>query len=450
MSLTEHVSLTIQANSSGVSRAGFGTPLILSCNAAWAERVRTYTSISAVLADFPITTSPEYLAADAMFAQSPHPERIMIGRAAGKPTQRYTLSVAAVRNSYTYTIYVKGQGVTPTTVSYTSDGTATDAEIVGNLVSALNAVTGKNFTATGAASPFAITGDAAGNWFSVEVASIADLSIQQDHAEPATTLATDLSAINAENSGWYGLVTLYNSVAYVAAAAAWIESNGPKVYAADVNDSGAATVVEASGTDVLDDIDEANYTRTSGEYYRNPYGFLAARLLGRWLPTEPGSTTPAYLTLAGAVADGTLTDTHRSNISARQASYYKSEAGVDFFWDGKVGDAAVKYLDTRRDLDWLTDDMQKGVFGALVAANAAGNKLGFLDEDIATVEAEVRASLRRAEQRKIVAPGWTVSVPKAASISSTDRSDRVLKNVTFTATYVGAVHTVQILGTVSP
>lgn len=443
MPLSDHVSLTITQDSVGIARAGFGVPLILSVNAAWAERVRSYTSEAAVAADF-VTTSPEYLAAAAMFAQTPHPEKILIGRAVGKPTQRYTLSVAAVRNSYTYSIKVRGQGVTTTTVSYTSDGTATDAEIVGNLVSGLNAVTGKNFTASGASSPFTVTGDAPGNWFSLEVSNIADLSIQQDHAEPATTLATDLNAIKAENNTWYALYTLYNSVAYVTAAMTWVESN-KKIYTPDVNDSNAATLVEASGVDVLDDIDEQNLTRTAGLYYREPANMYGARLLGRFLPADPGSITAAYKTLAGAVADTTLTDTHKTNLSDRQASYYKSEAGVDFNWDGKVGDSSILFLDVRRDLDWLEDDMAKGVFGALVA----NDKLPFTDEGVAVIEAEVRASLRRAEALGIIASGWTVTVPKVSSISASNKALRLLPDVKFAATLAGAIHKVNITGVVS-
>ena len=40
MSLAEHVSLQITQDTVGISRAGFGTPMILSVNATFPERIR--------------------------------------------------------------------------------------------------------------------------------------------------------------------------------------------------------------------------------------------------------------------------------------------------------------------------------------------------------------------------------------------------------------------------
>src|ERR1051326_5022698 len=93
--LSEHVSLTISVDVVSVARAGFGMPLILSCNASFSERVRLYEDLLSLAADFS-TTSPEYRAARAMFSQTPHPEEIAVGRAVGKPTQVYEIHVSAV------------------------------------------------------------------------------------------------------------------------------------------------------------------------------------------------------------------------------------------------------------------------------------------------------------------------------------------------------------------
>ncbi len=167
MALSEHVSLTIQDGTVGVARAGFGIPLILSVNAAWSERVRSYTDIEGVAEDF-ATTTPEYLAASALFSQEPHPETIKIGRAVGKPTIVYTLNVSTVEHSHTYKLLVKGPGITETTVTYAADSATTDGEIVVGLVAALNAVSPNTYIAAGTTSPFTITADSAGTWFSVE------------------------------------------------------------------------------------------------------------------------------------------------------------------------------------------------------------------------------------------------------------------------------------------
>src|SRR5688500_10214682 len=135
--LSEHVSLTITQDTVGMARAGFGVPLILSCNASFSERVRLYSDLPGITDAGFATDSPAYLAAPAAFSQSPHPEQVAIGRAVGKPTQRYKVTVSTVANEHTYTLVVKGEGVTESTVTYTSDGTATDGEICAGLVAAL-------------------------------------------------------------------------------------------------------------------------------------------------------------------------------------------------------------------------------------------------------------------------------------------------------------------------
>ena len=62
MDLSEIITITITKNTRTVARAGFGIPLILSHAPTWTERVRSYTSLTGLAADF-ISTTPEYKAA---------------------------------------------------------------------------------------------------------------------------------------------------------------------------------------------------------------------------------------------------------------------------------------------------------------------------------------------------------------------------------------------------
>ena len=96
--LSDTVTLTITQDSVGLARASFGVPMVLSHNAAFAERVRTYSGILEVADDFD-TDSPEYLAATALFSQSPHPTSLKIGRAANKPTLAYSLLATAANKT---------------------------------------------------------------------------------------------------------------------------------------------------------------------------------------------------------------------------------------------------------------------------------------------------------------------------------------------------------------
>ncbi len=152
--LSTIVDLQITEQSVGITAAGFGVMLILSANATFPERARYYQDTTDASSDGWAATSPEYLAIAAAKAQNPSPPLIGIGRADGaKPTQVYQLGVAAVRDSHAYRANVKGQGVTPTALSITSDSSATKPEIANALLTALNAVVGKNFLATFAPLP---------------------------------------------------------------------------------------------------------------------------------------------------------------------------------------------------------------------------------------------------------------------------------------------------------
>lgn len=147
--LSEVVNILITQDTVGVPQAGFGVPMFLSHNATFPEHVRYYGGTLEASVDWAVT-SPEYRFINAVFAQSPHPVQAGIGRAASVPTQQYTLAAIVARNSdsRSYKINVEGQGVTPTTAAFTTDSTATIQEIHNGLVLALNAVVGKNFTAT--------------------------------------------------------------------------------------------------------------------------------------------------------------------------------------------------------------------------------------------------------------------------------------------------------------
>ncbi len=536
MALTDYVTLSITQNTVGLTRAGFGTGLLLSYNAAWAERTRTYTQLSDVATDFPIVTGPEYLAASAYFSQSPAPTSLIIGRGALKPQKTVQLSAISPTGSalYPYLLNVKGEGVTSTQVTFTSDASPTDAEWAAGMVTALNAVVGKNFTADGAASPISVRGTNAlvvadiaftaaaateiftstahgmqtgdgpvwlssggampsgvaastdyfviridadtyylattranalagtnlliatdgsgtladvasttrlttGEWFSLEILDVNHMKQTEVTTDPG--VATDLTAITAENPDWYGLMTTYNSVLYGHAAAAYVESAN-KIYVLDSSDTNTVLTAVTNG-DAIDDLKTNAYARTLGMYHPNPASMAAAALLGKCLPFDPGSETWAFKTLAG-VPTYTMTATHRANIVARNGNGYELVAGLNMTFQGKTGDGG--YLDTTRGLDWLRDDMSKAVFGALVGAS----KIPYTDPGIAVIESQVRGSLKRAADRGIlVLSSLVVTVPTAASCSTADKTSRTLNNVKFSATLQGAIHKANIVGVVS-
>ncbi len=450
MALSDHVQLTITLDSVGIARAGFGVPMILSHCADWEELIRYYNTLADVAADFDEGT-PELRAATALFSQSPHPTSIAIGNASSVTVmQQYTVSIRDVRDSFAYKILVKGEGFDDTTITVTSDSAASNDEIVAALVTQLNTVTDKNYTAalvpdSSGNAYLTATGNADCDWFSLEMQDVTALTVAQTHT--VTGLGTALDAILLEDSGWYCLLTHYNSDDYVADAATWVEAN-ERIYVVDTNenDSILTSYNAMSSTDTLANLMDQGYKRTMGGYHPNPAAFFSAAWMGRWLPTEPGSATTKFKTLSGVEAV-TLTGTHRNNLLARRANSYQTVAGRNITWEGTVPSTIYRFLDVTRDIDWLQDDMSKGVFGALAGAD----KVPYTDSGIALVENEVRGSCLRAITKGVFAstPAPVVTAPRIEDVEASDKEDRILRDVKFTGTLAGAIHKVLISGVVS-
>lgn len=532
--LSEHVLLTITVDAISIAVAGFGLPMIPSCNATFPERLRLYEDLPGVTADGFSTTSPEYRGVRAILSQTPHPTQVAIGRMVGKPTQAYQINVSLVGAGDTYQVNAKGDGVTDTTIAYTpladisgtllprttnvltsvangfnlgdgpvrvsnsggalptglavdtnywlipvtadtfsfasskanalastavslsGDGTGTQtirrAEndvICAQLVQGLNAVVGKNYTAaqvTGAGETdyVTVTANAAGGWFSLEVANIALLKIAQTHVEPSPAIAVDLANIQVYNDDWYGVVYPYASDACVKATAAFIESaSSPKIYVADVSQSDAMQLA-VTGGDTADALHTLAYTRTAVMYHPSPADMAGAAWFGAVFPIDPGSDDWKWQTLAG-VNPVPSTTTQRANLRAKCANTYTTISGENTTWEGTT--ASGEFIDTVRGVDWLENDMSVAVFAML--KKSGKKKLPYDNAGIALVEAEVRASLKRAVAAGIINADFVITVPVLSSISPSDKALRRLPGVKWSAVLTGSIHFVSIEGVVS-
>ena len=442
MALSDYVTVAITQTSAGPTLPGFGVPLIPSYTATWTERTRVYNNLAAVAVDFPVTTSPEYRAANAIFAQNPAPSTVMIGRMANKPTKVLSLSALTptTQPNYTYTLQVRGQGFPDQNVTFTSGGAPTDALWAAGIVTALNAVASKNFTAAGAASPVTITGSGAGGWFSVEVINANDMKVSETQADAG--IAADLTAITAENPNWYGFGNTFNSKLCGVACAAYIEANN-RLYVCQSQDT--STILTAAGNgELIDTIKTNAYTRTSGFYHPFPSVFADFAQLGKCLPFTPGSETWKFKTLAG-VPTFPMTATQRTNIVARNGNSYEAVAGINLTFNGMVGSG--NFIDVTRGLDALTSDILTSVFGTMAGAA----KVPYTDAGIAMIETALRGALKRWTDKGVLTSDvpFTVTMPVNANVAPADKISRTLNNVFFTGKLAGAVHSANIQGVVS-
>lgn len=441
-SLSNIVNIAITTQSAGVQVASFDVPLIADYHTKFAERFRTYSSLAGMLTDGFTVNDAAYLAAEKMIAQNPRVRTFAIGRKALAPDMQVDFTPVAA-NLTVYRMKLRGPTGLTGTASFTSDGTATVAEIVAGLVSAINTLA-LGITATDQTTFMRLKASSAGLWFSAFAVDAAGNptrilgQTKQTHADPG--IATDMAAIALENSSFYGVESTTASTAEITALATWVESN-KKISA---QSSQNTDIPAAPTTDVASALKTANDFRTAVHFHDDPGQFLGAALLGSVFPVDPGGVIAKFRKLA-SVSTVPLTESEIANLTAKNANSFTTFGGVGITFNGRM--AAGEWFDVIRDRDWLEATMQADVFN--VFANS--NKVPFTDGGISQVVAAIRARLGIAVSAGFLAedPAPVVTAPRASAVSPADKAARNLTGVSFTGTIAGAIQATTISGTVS-
>lgn len=436
MPLADIVNVSITTNTANPSLPGFGEPLIAAYTTVFSSRTMEFGSLSGIVqAGFP-TSDPFYLAAAAVFSQNPRVPFLKCGRRATPWAQ--VLNVTCLSTSATDTYAFKAAGHS---VSVASTGVpATDVATINTAITALSIA---HLTATHSGAVLTLT-MAAGYMIDI-LPDLVHTSLADVTADPgSTTLTADLAAILAADNNWYGLLLASNSPAEIAEAAAWAESNAPKIFIANCSDTAIGD--PSSTTDIAYLLKQSSYARTGLLF--SPTQLLCysgAAWMGNRFPASPGSDTWAYKTLAGVPVDN-LNPNQSHAVTAKNANVYTSVAGLNITQFGIS--PAGEYIDIVRFVDWLTQQMQLQVFG-LLANNA---KLPYTDAGIDAIRSTMIGVLAQGVQVGGLAanPAPVVNLPTAAQAGTPARISRNLPNVTFTAQLAGAIHTLTITGTLTP
>ncbi len=512
MPLNDFVQVNITTQAVAPSQQSFGVPLILgSCinalAAFGASLLRVYTSLAGMVSDGFAATDPEYLAAQALFSQSPTLPQLVVGRRTNKPTQKHALTVLsgadstwATSTAYTLgkkvvlggNLYIcttagtsaesggptgTGSGITDNTAvwayvrpnagtvytatingvakSYTSSATDKNSDIATALATAIGTPTGFG-AASASAAVVTLTASAAGNWCRVAATNPnVDLDHQQTHVDAG--VVADLTAIlNVDGgSSWYTVTATTSSNAEVAALAAYVETIG-KLYLADSNDS---TILGSGSSDIASTLIASAYVRSPIFYHPDSGAFLGAASAGKALPLSPGGGIWKFLQPSG-VATTSFSASQLTNLKAKLANWLYTVAGVNIVANGTV--PANEWIDTVRDRDWLASTIQTDFFNALLSPPSAVNqanpgnqvpalgKIPYTDPGIAVMEGVLRCSLQKGVNQNVLAatPPPTVTAPLAASISPSVKATRAL-TLAWGAELAGAIQSLTLNGSLS-
>lgn len=432
MSIKDIVNVQITRETQQVSRQGFGFPMILGINKGMIAVVGTFSSLEEVGESFN-SSSREYLAAQAFFVQSPSVTAVKIGRRATSDIT--TITVATVANLTLYSITLNGE-----VVNFTSDASATAIEIAAGLVTAIN-LTAQPVTAAAVGDgTYTLTADVSGAAYTVKTDTK-----QTTAFTTSTTVDADIDSINTADSTWYAMVTTSRTSADVANMALKIESM-QKIFGIGSSDANIVNTTDSADTTTIAAIIKAGAATRSFVIFNSNAAtqFPECALLGKVLPLNPGSWTAKFKTLAGITVD-VATSTQRTNALAKNCTIYTEVGGANITEDGKVGEG--EYLDVIVFVDYLQARITEEVYATLVQQA----KVPYTDSGIALIQSKINAVLQDGILLGGLAssPAYTITVPKASSISAVDKGARVLTGVKFSAPLAGAIHAVTINGTVT-
>ena len=173
--------------------------------------------------------------------------------------------------------------------------------------------------------------------------------------------------------------------------------------------------------------------------------YLAAAWMGKMLPEAPGSSSWAYRELTKALSyslsANAAIDLEKSNINR-----YINIKGVGITLDGRM--TSGRFIDITHGIDWLHARIQERLFRLLLI----NKKIPYTLKGIDLIRSEIIAQLKEAVYQGVLAdnPEPEVSTPTIEDIDKQTRGDRILPKVRFCGRLAGAIHRIEIQGTVTP
>lgn len=420
------------------SGASFDTALLVGYHTAWvSNRVRTYTQPADLLADGFVVTDPLYLMSKIFCSQPNAPATFKVGRLANIPTQLLHLLPLITTQGFVYQGSVNGVAW-----SYTVPGSATATTITTALVTLLSGLSGTGVTFTNGTTFVIATATAAGTI----IAYTYNRGLGMQDVTPDAGFAADIAAIQAEDNSWYGFVIANCSLAYNTAASSFAES-AKKIFQAQSADTDLVNPGVVSG-DIGSVMLALAYSYTWGAYHQPVGGseWLNAGWLASTLSFSPGSAVTAFKTIAGVSADN-LNASEKTALINKKWSRYTRQGGINITYQGYT--PSGRFIDVTRFVDWLRVTMQLDCYSVLVN----NPKVPYEDSGLSMIKGAVLGALKKGQTAPnnglAISPAPVATVPLVANTNSSDRANRVLNQVTWSARLSGALQSLKISGTLS-
>jgi hypothetical protein len=440
-SINSVVVVNITRETTTVSQAGFGTGNFLSNDARFTDRIKKYADLDEVTSDT-LRGADTLAFATKYFGQTIKPEALYVTKKMNDVVALYDITFSAdfVASNV---IDMSINAVTIADTTYATSHAATLAALAVNIAAHADVDTA---TVTGART-IRVAGLTAGLAIAITAITVTGGASQATGSlalvAAPDTVGTDVASITAARDvldDWYMQAAYTRTEANILLIAAYIQAT-TKLYAAVSEDSDVKT---SSTTDIASDLNAAGYDRTFILYSTDSENYPEAAWMGFCLPLTPGEETWKFKTLKGITFDA-LTGGEQTYIKNKKANFYNQVGGVSITQDGTV--ASGEYIDVMRGVDWIQARIQEEVYTVLVNSK----KVPYTNNGVNTVTTAIRKVLKRAVTNGVLAddPQFTITAPLVADISVTDKGNRLLPDIKFTGTLAGAIHKINISGTVS-
>jgi len=281
-------------------------------------------------------------------------------------------------------------------------------------------------------------------------------TILQDPSGTPETEVEALAAAELVSNDWYG-VLLLKTVRDVQAqldVAAWVQAR-TKVFSACSNDVTTLTLGNITGNPYV--ALNNGYTRTSFAYSSNADQYPDAAVLGKAFTTDfnsPDSViTLKFKSLAGIQTEA-INTSQKAGLDEKRCNVLTDVAGASMFTEGYM--SSQLFFDEIHYIDWQTGEIESNVFSYLLSRTT---KVPFTDKGATALEQQVIKALDAGVNNggigagttiegEFLGNGYKVVTQKVADVAPADKANRIAPDISFVAILTGAMHSIQINGTV--
>lgn len=446
--IKDTVKVDITNDTPRISQRGFGTGLILAELNFTEDRTKRYSEASELLDDGYPTSSEVYKKALAFMGQEKSTKEFVVGRRIPNSNAKQTVNFSVTPTGGTFTVTVGAA----TSAAINFDASASDIKTALELLGTVEEVT---VTKT-ANDSFTIefTGADANTAFDAVEISVASLT-------PATTAEVGIdqygsaeedilvayAAIKEADNDFFGVIKTSDISDEDAFTLAPVIETEERIFAVLSADAAIASTSydEAAPSDIAEKLKAASYTKTFAIFATSITDrHIDAAIMGLQLAKIPGSSTYMYKNLAGVTTD-TLSSQQRSNLRSKNCNFYETQGGRAIFKDGKV--PSGEFIDIIVGIDFLKVRMAETVYAGISTLEKLDFDAGGLD----VVETWMLSALVTygVNNNFLIADSIQIILPDIDDVPTADKANRTLKNVKFRALLKGAIHIIEISGSLS-